>query len=101
MPLNALEPNDYRQILRFYKERIPKTKRNIKKKAESIISAKLCRCIKKVENKYNSEEGKAIGICTKTIINQKGYVRGSFKCKKKSRIKLYTRREVAKTKKRY
>ena len=49
------------------------------------MSEKLCRCIKKVD-KVN--EARAIGICTKTIFNRKGYTRGKFKCKGKSTVKF-------------
>jgi hypothetical protein len=43
------------------------------------MASKLCGCIKKV----GPDEGKSIGICTKTIFNNKGYTRGKFKCKKR------------------
>ena len=33
-------------------------------------------------------EARAIGICTKTIFNRKGYTRGKFKCKGKSTVKF-------------
>ena len=31
---------------------------------------------------------KSIGICTKTIFNNKGYSRGQFQCKKKQSVKI-------------
>ena len=43
------------------------------------MASKLCGCIKKV----GPDEGKSIGICTRTIFNNKGYTRGKFKCKKR------------------
>jgi hypothetical protein len=49
------------------------------------LASKLCKCIKKLDTK---NQAKAIGICTKTVINNKGLIRGEFKCKKKSTIKL-------------
>jgi len=76
---------DYKDILEFYEKPIPKSKRLLKKEAEELLASKLCRCIKKVDSK---NEGRAIGICTKTIINTKGYKRGKFTCKKKASIKL-------------
>ena len=41
--------------------------------------------IKKVDKFH---EARAIGICTKTIINSKGFTRGKFGCKGKGTIKL-------------
>jgi nucleoside-diphosphate-sugar epimerase len=53
--------------------------------AEKILATKLCKCIKKIDP---VNESKSIGICTKTIINRKGYTRGKFSCKKKTKINL-------------
>ena len=83
--MSELNNSDYKQILEYYKKPIPKSKRLLKISAEKIMSEKLCRCIKKVD-KVN--ESRAIGICTKTIFNRKGYTRGKFKCKGKSSIKF-------------
>jgi hypothetical protein len=94
-----LTNKDYIDILSFYKLTIPKSKRLIKKKAENIISEKLCKCIKTVQQKLTNNtsntsntsklsEAKAIGICTKTIFNNKGFTRGQFKCKKNRTVKF-------------
>ena len=83
--MTKLNNNDYIKILEYYEKPIPKSSRLIKNAAEKIISEKLCRCIKKVD-KVN--EARAIGICTKTIFNRKGYTRGKFKCKGKSTVKF-------------
>jgi hypothetical protein len=80
-----LNANDYKKILEYYKMEVPKSKRLMKNKAEHILGTKLCRCIKKVDIE---NEARSIGICTKTIINRKGYTRGTFKCKGKTTIKL-------------
>lgn len=80
-----LTNNDYKKILAFYNKSIPKSKRLLKQQAEKLIVTKLCRCIKKVDKE---NEARAIGICTKTIINNKGYTRGKFTCKKKETIAL-------------
>lgn len=53
--------------------------------AENLLASKLCRCIKKVDKRF---ESRSIGICTKTVINSKGYTRGKFTCKQKPTIKL-------------
>jgi hypothetical protein len=76
---------DYKKILDYYNKPIPKSKRLLKLQAEKILVSKLCRCIKKVD-KVN--EARAIGICTKTIINSKGLTRGNFTCKKRQQINL-------------
>ncbi|MGA0712172.1 MAG: hypothetical protein ACO310_06650 [Burkholderiaceae bacterium] len=83
--MSELTFNDYKNILEFYKKPLPKSKRILKNKAEKLLATKLCRCIKKVDKK---NEARAIGICTKTVINNKGYSRGNFTCKKKPTIKL-------------
>ena len=83
-----LSLSDYRKILKFYKLSIPKNASNIRKKGDKIIAKKFCSCIKKVRAKFE-KEGIAIGICTKSVVNRKGYKRGKFKCKKRRSIKLY------------
>jgi hypothetical protein len=83
--MTELNNNDYKQILKYYKKPIPKSSRRLKLNANKILSEKLCRCIKKVKTK---NEPIAIGICTKTIFNRKGYTRGKFKCKGKSFVKF-------------
>jgi hypothetical protein len=83
--MSNLNNNDYQQILEYYNETIPKSKKLTKIAAEKLLSSKLCRCIKKVDIK---NEARSIGICTKTILNNKGLIRGKFKCKGKSTIKL-------------
>ena len=81
--MNKITDKDYKKILKFYKINIPKSKRTLKNKAEKILAIKLCRCIKKVGLK---NEGKSIGICTKTIFNSKSLTRGKFKCKSKQSV---------------
>ena len=83
-----LTNKDYISILNFYKMKIPKSKRLLKKQAEEIMAEKLCRCIKKVDVK---NEAKSIGICSKTIFVNKGYTRGKFTCKKNRTVKFRKR----------
>ena len=78
--MSELTTNDYKNILAFYNKPMPKSKRILKMQAEKILATKLCKCIKKVDKK---NEARAIGICTKTIINNKGLQRGKFTCRKK------------------
>jgi len=83
--MSELNMNDYKQILEYYKKEIPKSKRLVKINAEKILSEKLCRCIKKLDPK---NEARSIGICTKTILNRKGFTRGKFNCKGKRSITI-------------
>jgi hypothetical protein len=76
--MSELSNTDYTRILKYYNVTIPNSKRLIKIEANKILSNKLCRCIKKIEPINGS---RSIGICTKTIFNNKGYKRGKFKCK--------------------
>jgi hypothetical protein len=94
--MNKITDEDYQKILEFYKISIPKSKRILKKKAEKILSIKLCRCIKKVgvEN-----EARSVGICTKTVLNRKGLTRGKFKCKGKQTVSFSKMSKKNKTKK--
>ena len=94
--MSQLTINDYKHILEFYNKPIPKSQILIKKQAEQILATKLCRCIKKVD-KLN--EARAIGICTKTIINNKGFTRGKFTCKKKQSIILKKKNVTKKNRK--
>jgi hypothetical protein len=80
-----LKKNDYIKILNYYKIHVPKSYKKLKIEAEKILSQKLCRCIKKVDIK---NEAKSIGICTKTVLNNKGLTRGKFKCKGKRTITI-------------
>jgi hypothetical protein len=81
--MNNITNDDYKNILEYYKISIPRSERITKMQAEKILSTKLCRCIKKLQPK---NESRAIGICTKTIFNRKGYSRGKFKCKGKKYV---------------
>jgi hypothetical protein len=83
--MNSLNNNDYKQILAFYNLPIPKSNRLLKDSAEKILANKLCRCIKKVNSK---NEQRTIGICTKTVINRKGFNRGKFNCTGKITVVL-------------
>jgi hypothetical protein len=83
--MSELTNADYKKILEFYNKSIPKSKRLLKIQAEKLLVSKLCRCIKRVDKQ---NEGRAIGICTKTIINSKGLIRGKFTCKKRQEINV-------------
>ena len=79
---NNLSHKDYINILEYYNKNIPKSKKLLEKEAEKILSDKLCKCIKIINSpSQRNNEARAIGICTKTILNKKGLTRGSFQCK--------------------
>ena len=77
---------DYKKILNYYGINIPKSANTLKKTAEDILAEKLCSCIKKVGGKDN--ESRAIGVCTRTVLNKKGLSRGKFKCTGRKNISL-------------
>ena len=82
----SLTNKDYIKILKIYKNTIPKSKRLLKIRAEKIITQKLCKCIKKLEPTFKTA---SIGICTKNVLNNKGYTRSNnFSCRKKTKITL-------------
>jgi hypothetical protein len=76
--------SDYSKILSYYGLEIPKKGTRLQEAAENILSQKLCSCIKKV----GPPEPRAIGVCTKTVLNRKGLSRGKFKCKNGRKIDL-------------
>jgi hypothetical protein len=82
---------DYIKILDYYKIEIPTSTKLLKEKATNILAEKLCRCIKKVDP---TNEAKSIGICTKTIFNNKGYQRGTFQCKKKQTVNFRRKTKI-------
>ena len=79
--------SDYSKILSYYGLEIPKKEAQLKEMAENILSQKLCACIKKVGPTVNAEP-RAIGVCTKTVLNRKGLSRGKFKCKNGRKLEL-------------
>jgi hypothetical protein len=79
--------SDYSKILSYYGLEIPKKGSQLKETAENILSQKLCACIKKVGPTVSTEP-RAIGVCTKTVLNRKGLSRGKFKCKNGRKIEL-------------
>jgi len=83
-----LTDSDYKKILEYYNKSIPISKRLLKKNAEDVMASKLCACIKKLGSLDSKKESRSIGICTRTVIKNKGLKRGTFKCKKGRKISL-------------
>jgi len=100
---------DYIIILKHYGYKIPTTKggkpdlKKMKKRANSILAGKLCRCIKSVQkSKYRKyAETVAIAICNKSIFRNRGFKHYRFTCKKKHKLypKKGTRTTFSKTRK--
>ena len=91
---------DYKKILRFYNEPLPLKTSELKSKAEDILALKLCSCIKKVNPSLEKKsEPKAIGICTRSIFNNRGLTRGKFKCLKKRSVVFKKTQRTIKIKK--
>ncbi len=93
--MGLLKKNDYIKILNYYDIPVLPTdsSKTIKSKAEKILAEKLCKCIKKVKSSDNetmgdsdTEESKAIGVCTDSIFRRKGLRHGKFTCKKSARL---------------
>lgn len=103
--MGILNQNDYIKILNYYDIPIsPKdSSKTIKNKAETILAEKLCKCIKKVKksnsvdnsngnddnndnNSPSESESKAVAICSNSIFEKKGLVRGLFDCKKNPKL---------------
>lgn len=79
--------DDYIKILNFYKINYSKySSQRIKHIAEEILTNKLCRCIKKVKNKKEKNESRAIGICKSSVLNRKNLTIGKFSCKKQAKL---------------
>ena len=77
---------DYLAILSFYdKNASSMTKAQIKKTAEQMLADKLCRCIKKVRD-GNSDEKRAIAICTDSVLRKKNLRSYGFRCKKGAKL---------------
>jgi len=94
--MSTITNSDYIKILEYYNIKIPTSKRLLQKRAENIMANKLCKCIKKIDP---VNEAKSIGICTKSVINRKGFVCGKFQCKKKRFVTL--RKMRVRTKRRF
>ena len=85
-----LTKKDYIEILDFYEVNYSKDLpiKLLKNLVEKKIAEKLCSCIKKVQNKYNSKtENRAIGICNYSVIQRKNIKIHGVSCKKKKELK--------------
>ena len=99
MEYTDLSLDDYKNILKYYNKPISVSHKEIRRNAEVLMASKLCGCIKKV-GKKDQTEGRAIGICTRTIFNRKNIKRGSFKCRKRTQsVSMQKKKNSRKTRK--
>lgn len=90
-----LTKKDYIDILIYYNQYKNNMKiKEIKYKAEDILSKKLCKCI----NNVNNEKYK-IPICINNVITRKNLKISKFKCKKKPSLMSLNKINITKTKK--
>lgn len=86
-----LNEKDYDAILRYYKVkgRNKKSRKQKKLLSESILSNKLCSCIKKIQKTQRRlKERDAIPICKKSVLHKKSLQAKKFTCKSKKGITL-------------
>ena len=83
-----LYKKDYENILNYYNESFNQdnTVKELKKKVENIIANKLCRCIKKVNNRIKDNDY-TIAICKNSVLKKKNLKIKGFNCKKKITLK--------------
>ena len=85
--MNYLTKKDYISILKYYNIQMNEDTpiEDIKHKAETILASKLCKCIKKIDNKPKNES-RAIALCRNAVIQKKGFDIFKFTCKNKSKL---------------
>ncbi len=85
----SLSEKDHELIIQHYGKVIPRTKRGKKSKAERLVAQKLCSCIKKITKKSRKKpvRSRAIGICSYSVVKNRGMKHHGFTCSKKSKIK--------------
>ena len=90
--MESITAEEYNAVLRYYDiDATGMTSKQRKRRAEDILATKLCRCIKKVEDKVE-EKSQAIAICTESVISKKDLKVSGFKCDKKKKVKGLSRR---------
>jgi len=83
-----LSNKDNLDILSYYNINVPKKngktdRRKTRRLAKGILADKLCKCIKKLTVRNRGvNDGRIIGLCTKSVFERKGLERGRFTCKR-------------------
>ena len=96
-----MKDSDYNMILKHYGFRIPQSKRIKKKMVEDLLSNKMCRCIKSVQQSSKLQEPASIAICNQSIFRNRGLKYNKLKCKPKPQFigNKKTKKKLVKTQK--
>ena len=96
--MTSLTHKDYKKILKYYKIKLPRSKKETRKKAIKVMGTKLCRCIEKIKRRKQKftrkKKNPETAVCTSSIFTKRGLKHGRFTCKKK--YKLYINRKTGK-----
>jgi hypothetical protein len=97
----SMTKSDYQTILSYYKMPYEDlSNRELKRQAETILATKLCKCIKAVEKKTDTQN--AISLCTASVFGRKGLKYYDMSCKGRARLlpsKGHPPRVLSKTRK--
>lgn len=100
MPINPLQltPSDYKKVLSYYNQSIPRSHRQTKKKAEQLLTSKLCKCIQKVKKSFRARNKtmktkelltSSVGVCRDSVLHRKKIDVYQFQCDKTQKLKNY------------
>lgn len=95
---------DYKKVLKYYNQQIPKSYRKTKKNAERLLSNKLCKCIQKVKKtvkqrnrslKNKEALQRSVGICRDSVLHKKNIDVYQFQCDKKEVLGNYPKKRFS------
>jgi hypothetical protein len=100
MTFNPLQltPADYKKVLTYYNQPIPRSTRQTKKKAEQLLTNKLCKCIQKVKKSFRARNktmknkellSSSVGVCRDSVLHRKNIDVYQFKCDKTQKLGNY------------
>jgi hypothetical protein len=100
MAINPLQltPLDYKKVLIYYNQSVPKSNRQTKKKAEKLLANKLCKCIQKVKKSFRARNktmknkellSSSVGVCRDSVLHRKNIDVHQFKCDKTQKLGNY------------
>ena len=93
-----LTPSDYKKVLTYYNQPIPRSHRQTKKKAEQLLTNKLCKCIQKVKRSFRSRNKtmknkellrSSVGVCRDSVLHRKNIDVYRFNCDKTKKLGNY------------
>lgn len=89
---------DYKKVLKYYNQQVPRSYRKTKKNAESLLTNKLCKCIQKVKKtmkqrnkslKNTDALQRSVGICRDSVLHKKNIDVYQFQCDKTQKLGNY------------